>query len=101
MRIIDLDGRRWRTALDFYQALLPALGAPSWHGESIDALIDSMVWGEINAVEAPYVVRIFNVEGLAQEVRDHIELASRAVEEGRADFRARKGYDVDVRVEIA
>jgi RNAse (barnase) inhibitor barstar len=42
MRIIELDAENWETAIDFYKALLPALGAPEWHGYSPDALIDSM-----------------------------------------------------------
>ncbi|MBC9884143.1 barstar family protein, partial [Bradyrhizobium sp. INPA01-394B] len=43
--------RRWR---DFYDALLAALGAPEGHGRNLNALIDSMVWAGMNAVEAPY-----------------------------------------------
>ena len=42
MRIIELDAAKWKTIIDFYDALLASLGAPEWHGKSPDALIDSM-----------------------------------------------------------
>jgi RNAse (barnase) inhibitor barstar len=58
MRWIELDGGSWTTALDFYTALLGALGAPKGHGRNINALIDSMIWGGMNAVEPPYTIRI-------------------------------------------
>lgn len=45
MRIIDLNAENWKSILDFYDALLPALGAPAWHGHSVNAIIDSMIWG--------------------------------------------------------
>jgi RNAse (barnase) inhibitor barstar len=48
MRIIKLDARQWKTPLDFYDALLSALEAPEWHGRSINALIDSLWFGEIS-----------------------------------------------------
>ena len=58
MRKIDRDAASWMTPLHFYAALLPALGAPEWHGNSVPAIVDSMIGGEINAVEPPYIVSI-------------------------------------------
>ena len=58
MQIIQLDASKWKTVLDFCRAILSAIGAPERHGKSLDAFIDSMVWGGINAVEPPYTVRI-------------------------------------------
>ena len=60
MKRIELDGSAWLTANDFYSALLVEIGAPDWHGRSIAALIDSMIIGDINAVEAPYSVVVRN-----------------------------------------
>lgn len=57
MRQFDLDASSWKTPADFYAALLPAVGAPDWHGDSTQAITDSMIGGEINAVEPPYVVK--------------------------------------------
>ena len=70
MRIIELDGGSWRTYDDLYDALLPALGAPDWHGRNIHALIDSMGTGSINAIEPPYLVRINRSYALPVELKD-------------------------------
>ena len=50
MRVITLDAINWKNILDFYVDLLAALEAPAWHGRSINALIDSMIWGRINPI---------------------------------------------------
>ena len=56
VRDIELDANRWKSPLDFYAALLGALGAPDWHGTSVAALIDTMIWSEdINTVRPPIV----------------------------------------------
>lgn len=87
--------------LDFYDALLSALGAPAWHGRSIDALIDSMIWGGINLVEPPYLIRVRGSSRLPSDVQDHIELAKDFLLKARAEFHALRGCDVEVDFEIA
>ena len=72
-RIITLDASGWKTPLDFYDALLPALGAPHWHGRSVNALIDSMVYGGINAVEPPYEIHITGTTHLPPAVRQELD----------------------------
>jgi len=42
--------------------LLAALDAPDWHGTSSNALYDSIVGGDINGLEPPYAVTIFNTK---------------------------------------
>ncbi len=61
MREIDLDATTWASILDFYCAIQDGIGAPEGTSGSIDGLIDSMVWGGMNAVDPPYVVRIHNL----------------------------------------
>ena len=100
MKIIELDAEKWTTLHDFYNALLACIGAPKWHGMSIDALIDSMIWGGINAVEPPYTIRIRNVGQLPKDVLNAVELAKSALAEGRADFNRREGHDVEVQLEL-
>jgi hypothetical protein len=100
MRIIELDATRWKTYDDFYKALLPSLGAPEWHGQNLNALVDSMIWGGINAVEPPYLVRVSGTTMLPKNVRDHIETAKRALAEGRTDYQKLRGGDVEVAIEI-
>jgi RNAse (barnase) inhibitor barstar len=98
MRVIELDAKSWSTVLDFYDALLAALGAPPWHGTNIDALIDSMVWGGINSVKPPYTIRVKNLSRSPTYVIKEVELAKRALSEARMDHQARSGGDVDVQI---
>lgn len=101
MRIIELDAAKWKTVLDFYDAFLAAIGAPEWHGKSPDALIDSMVWGGINAVEPPYTVRISGLSAAPQEVRNHVQLVSDVLVDGRIYRKRHRGDDVKVSIVIA
>ena len=101
MRLIELDGKNWQTILDFDNALLRALGAPGQHGASIDAMIDSMIWGEVNDVEPPYTIRLVNTAGLPKEIREYIKALREALVEARANRRAQEGHDADVNFEIA
>lgn len=100
MRTIELDATKWKNIIDFYDALLAAIGAPEWHGKSPDALIDSMIWGGINAVEPPYRIRISGAAALPKEVRDRIELIRQVLVEGRMDYHNRRGADVEVGIDI-
>jgi hypothetical protein len=100
MRIIELDATKWKTADDFYDALLASIGAPKEHGRCVNALVDSMIWGGINAIDPPYTIRISGSAHLPKEDRDQIELAKRVLAEGRKDCRSRRGGDVEIAIEI-
>lgn len=50
---IQLDGRSWQFADDFYTAYLEAVGAPEWHGRNLDAVWDSLTGGDINQRNPP------------------------------------------------
>lgn len=57
MPMIRLDARDWQRREDLWAALLPALGAPAWHGPNLDALYDGLVAGE-NLIRPPLTVEI-------------------------------------------
>jgi hypothetical protein len=101
MRIIELDARGWSKPDDFYAALLPELGAPEWHGHNANALNDSVIWGGINAVNPPLMIRIRGLDGAPEAVVDEVKLAKRGLDQGREDFRAQHGRDIDVELQIA
>lgn len=101
MRTIELDATKWKTVLDFYDALLAGIGAPEWHGKSPDALIDSMIWGGINSVTPPYTVRISGLSAAPQQVRDEIQLAGDMLMNGRIYRKRHEGDDVDVSIVTA
>jgi len=100
MRIIELNGEKWTSVLDFYRALLAALEAPSWHSEGIDAAIDSIVWGGINGVHPPYKIRVTGAGKLAPEIRHEIELLAKSIGEHRADHQRWHKKDVEVSLEL-
>ncbi len=65
MRELILDASVWKTKDDVYDSFFKAVGSPEWHGRNLDALNDSIVGGQINAVEIPYrlIVRRYSHVG--------------------------------------
>lgn len=101
MRVIELNATNWKTVNDYCDALRAALGTPEWHGSSVDAFLDTMIWhNDINEVNPPYIVRIEKAKGLPREILDEIEQLSRSLSRARAEFQIRRGGDVDVKLEI-
>jgi RNAse (barnase) inhibitor barstar len=99
MQIIELDATNWKTVDDFYDALLTAIGAPEWHGRNLNALLDSMIWGGINAIEPPYTIRISGLAKLPNDIRNEVEMAKQDLAQGRMDFRRLRGRDIEVIME--
>jgi hypothetical protein len=100
MRTIELRAENWTSVLDFYHALLASLEAPKWHGEGINAALDSIVWGGINGVKPPYTIRIVGVSRLAPEIRREIELLAKHIVEHRGHYRRQHRKDVEVALEV-
>lgn len=100
MRIIELSAKEWWSVLDFYHALLKAIGAPEWHSEGINAAVDSIVWGGINSVQPPYTIRVVGTARLPPEVRGEIELLAKEIAEHREDYRRWRKQDVEVALEL-
>jgi hypothetical protein len=99
MRTIKIDATNWKTILDFYHAMLPAVGAPPGHGIGIAAFIDSMIWGGMNSIEPPYTVRIEGTANLPEKVRNEIELLKQALARGRPYFFEAEGHQAEVYLE--
>ena len=100
MLTIELDASPWRAENDIYNALLPALGAPHWHGHSLDAMIDSVIWGGINAVEPPYAIHIRGVAKASVGVQEKLKMIKHFFDESKREFRAAQNRDVGVELEI-
>ena len=86
--------------MHLYDAILPLLGAPDWHGRNMNALTESIVWGEINAVEPPYTLRICGTASLSPGVAEELGWLKEDVANARQDFYGTFGRDVDVDVEL-
>ena len=87
MQRLEIDASGWVTALDFYQAILDALGAPEWHGRNINVLIDSVIYGDINAVEPPFRLEVAGISHSKSEALAELRDAFQALEEEGADYR--------------
>jgi RNAse (barnase) inhibitor barstar len=72
MNVVQLDARHWKTPPDLYKALLRKLAAPDWHGESIPALIDSMIVGDINEVALPLRVVVTGLDKASEAAFDEL-----------------------------
>ena len=98
METIFLDGADWTHVLDFYKALRSALRPIDGHGLSVDAFIDSMIYGGMLEIEPPYEVVVRNV-GPAH-IRRAVEELSHYLGKARAERRATCGDDVEVSLRL-
>src|SRR5258706_674096 len=98
MRTIELDASGWETPVDFLKALQVALGSCEGHGHSPDAFVDSMVWGGMNDVEPPYVVRVVNTARIPTEVREYISLMASIITDAREWRFRNRGDDIEVSI---
>jgi|HubBroStandDraft_1064217.scaffolds.fasta_scaffold133615_3 RNAse (barnase) inhibitor barstar len=90
MKEIRLDASKWQTRDDFYDALLPALGAPAWHGRNLDALTDSISSDEINEVRLPFRFLLVATDTAPLELRSYLKEFADLV----ADLPMLRGADV-------
>lgn len=94
MQIVELHAENLVTALDFAGALKKAIGAPDWHGSSVDAFLESMIYTDgINALKAPYTIRISGVDQAGPEAQRMIRLLAQVINERGASDR---GGDLEV-----
>jgi hypothetical protein len=94
MQIVELHADTWATAMDFVNALKKAIGAPEWHGASVDAFLDSMIYhDDINALRSPYTIKIRGAGKAAPEAQDAIRLLTRRMNECGASDR---GTDLEI-----
>jgi RNAse (barnase) inhibitor barstar len=87
MKRIWLDASEWKTPCDFYSALLPALGAPDWHGRNLDALFDSLSGG-INRLDPPFRVEIAGAEHQSSEMNAFLQKGAAVFSDARNDLGA-------------
>lgn len=100
MKTFRLDASSWTKTRDFYDAIFAALGSPEWHGDNVNALTESMIWGEINQVEPPYKVEVVSTAGLPPTIMRELEWASKGVILAREDFKKRMGQEVEVSFDV-
>jgi RNAse (barnase) inhibitor barstar len=98
MQTIVLDGSHWTNMVEFSNDLVKALKPLGGHGSSVDAFIDSMIYGGMLEIEPPYQVVIQNV--VCPEVRRGIQELSSALAEARKERQQNYGVDVEVSLQL-
>lgn len=100
MDIIEIDAKGWKSPLDFCQAIFVFVGAPDWNGTSIQAILDLLIWDNLCEKKPPYVMKIKNTSGLSKIILQEIMLLQSSILDARAESQFRRGYDVNVSIEI-
>ena len=94
MKIIVLDAAGWSEPDDFYQAVLPLLGAPGWHGYNLDALWDS-VTSDINDIQPPFTLVVKNASQVPGEMTRFLSKVRRLFQDARDE----RGIIVECRID--
>lgn len=82
---IILDARGWEGFRDIYAAMLPALGAPEWHGPNLDAVYDALVAGHYRFTP-PLLVTVTDVAQASEAVRAYLARLVTVFDDARADY---------------
>ena len=88
-----LEGQKWVSSDDFYEALLAALGAPGWHGRNLDALDETLRSGDTNALNPPLDIAISGMNSMGAEARTTVHRFNQLVDDLRA-------ANIDIRLEL-
>jgi hypothetical protein len=96
MQIVELNAAGLVTAVDFVNVLKKLLGAPAWHGASVDAFLDSMIYhDDINTLKSPYTIRITGARNARSAAQDFIRLLAREINTRGASDR---GDDLEITI---
>jgi RNAse (barnase) inhibitor barstar len=93
MQEIILDASQWNNKHDFYSSIFKALGSPEWHGESLDALNDTIRGDDINELKLPYEFVIKNTDSLPDELKEYLVKFTELI----VDLK-KQGIKIDIRV---
>jgi hypothetical protein len=100
MKVIQLDATNWTKKVDFGNALVEALGGVEGVGRSVDALLEVMIWSDdLAKIRPPYRIQISGTAGLPEDVIEEIRFIERVLPHVRAEYRARRGADIEVSFE--
>src|SRR5579872_15193 len=101
MKTITVNAKTFTNPVKFFAGVLKTLGAPDWHGLSINAFVDTMIWHpEVHSIRPPYLLRVEKIELMPNEVRTAATTLRDAIKRARADHIALTGRDVPVAIEL-
>ena len=98
MKVIEIDAGGCWNRKEFAKLLQETIQALPGHGSSVEAFVDSMVFGTMSELSPPY--RIVVLGELRPEVRAFAADLSNAIGHARLERRTRRGDDVEVSVKV-
>ena len=98
MNVIEIDASRCWNRKEFARLLQETIQALPGHGSSVEAFVDSMVFGAMSELSPPY--RIVVLGELRPEVRAFAADLSNAIGQARLERRSRRGDDVAVSLKV-
>ena len=99
MKTIEIDASRCGNPKEFARLLHDAIQAIPGHGSSIEAFVDSMVFGTMSELSPPYTIVVAG--DLKPPVRAFVADLSNAIGQARLERRTRRGDDVEVILKLA
>lgn len=100
VRVIRLDASQWAQPSDVDQALKAALGSPEGHGNGPDAWIDSMLYGRMNEIDAPFRIEIDGAGKLDETTYYYLMLIECSLGHARLEKRLQTGVDTDASISV-
>lgn len=97
MTEIEIDGRGWVTAIDVFQRIYAAIGAPADAACNMGALEDYLVYG-MAVIEPPYRLHISGLAQMSQEARDETRLIQSVINETAEQNFVKAKIDLDMQV---
>ena len=98
MKTVEIDATRCANPKEFARLLHEAIQAIPGHGSSIEAFVDSMVFGTMSELSPPYMITVTGAEN--PEVRAFAERLSNAIGQARLERRTRRGDDSEVVLKV-
>ena len=99
MKTVEIDASGCRNPKEFGRLLQEAIQAIPGHGSSIEAFVDSIVFGTMSDLAPPYTIVVAG--DLRPEVRAFVADLSNAIGQARLERRTRRGEDVEVILKLA
>ena len=98
MKTIEIDATGCGNPKAFARLLQDAIQAIPGHGSSIEAFVDSMVFGTMSELAPPYMIVVTG--DLKPPVRAFAADLSNAIGQARLERRTRRGDDVEVILKV-
>ena len=98
MQTVEIDATRCGNPKEFARLLQEAIKGLPGHGSSIEAFVDSMVFGTMSELSPPYMILVTGE--LKPQVRAFAADLSNAIGQARLERRTRRGDDVEVILKV-